>query len=320
MEFKDYYKILGIDKKASDSDIKKAYRSLAQKYHPDKNKGNSDAEEKFKEVSEAYEVLKDPEKRAKYDRLGSSYRSQAGGNTGGGFDFSQWYNPGGQGRRSQTVGDMFDTGGGGLSDFFEKIFGGMGRAESTSSFSSDQSGGRQRYSSSQSINGKDTTAELSISFMDSYKGVSKRLNVNGKPIDLNIKPGTTDGQILKLTGLGHKGQAGGKDGNLLVTINVEEDKYYKVKGRDIYIDTKIDIFDAVLGGKARVQTPNGTIEIKIAELTDTGKVYKLSGLGLPPYSKNDKPGKIYCNVQISNISELNDVQRKKWEELKQLYS
>jgi curved DNA-binding protein len=312
MEFKDYYKSLGLDKKATADDIKKSYRKLAQKYHPDKNKGDNASEEKFKEISEAYEVLKDPEKRAKYDRLGSSYRDYGGDQTqgGGGFDWSEWYaqNQGGNRGRSRTVGDMFDDGGG-LSDFFEKIFGGMGGAGSA--------GGRQRYSQSPPQNGKDLETSIEISFEEAYRGTLRRLKVNGSSIQLSVKPGIETGQTLKITGKGHKGANGGTNGNLLVNIIVSSDHEYEISGTDLKKSALIDYTTMILGGSAEVTTPKGKINLTVPALSQTGKTLKLKNMGMPVYKESGKFGDLYLELMPQLPKKITDKQQKLLESLKE---
>jgi len=305
MDFKDYYKSLELDKKATADDIKKAYRRLAQKYHPDKNKGNAEAEERFKDISEAYEVLKDPEKRAKYDRLGASYRDHNGNTSGqGGFDWSQWYSqsqPGTGKQRSRTVGDFFEQGGG-LSDFFEKIFGG-------GSTSSGHTSSRQEYSQSRPIPGKDFETSIDLTLEEAYHGAKRRLRINGSSIDLNIRPGIESGQVLKLSGKGHKGAGGGKDGNLLVKINIAPHKEYTRSGDDLKKTVLIDIFIMMLGGDTTIDTFKGKIKIAIPAESQSRKTLKLRGLGMPMYKGNDKTGDLYIEL-IPNLPErINEDQR-----------
>lgn len=317
MEFKDYYKSLGVDKKASEADIKKAYRKLAQQYHPDKNKGDASAEEKFKEISEAYEVLKDPEKRAKYDRLGSSYKNYSGGGASGqgGFDWSQWYTQQGGGgstrQRGRTVGDMFDDGGG-LSDFFEKIFGGMGGGGGFG-------GGRQRYSQQQAVDGQDYRTTLSITLQEAYTGTKRRLKINESSIDLNIRPGIEDGQVLRIPGKGHKGVGGGKDGNLLVKVSVEEDKEYERSQEDLKKKVYVNAYTMIMGGEEAVKTMKGTIKVKVPEGAQAGKTLKLKGLGMPLYKTSDKFGDLYLELVPKLPSKLSDEQKKRLESVKDVF-
>ena len=248
MDYKDYYKILGVDKKATQDEIKKAYRKLALKYHPDKNPGNKAAEEKFKEISEANEVLSDPEKRKKYDELGSNWKQyENAGAPGGGY--YQWGgSPGGGRSRVEYEGDLGDIfgGGAGFSDFFKQFFGG---SYDTGGF---QSAGRGRGSRQQrSVKGQDYQAEMSITLEEAYNGVSRIINVNNEKLKINIKPGVADGQILRVKGKGSAGQFGGQSGDLYLTIKIHPHYLFTLKDNDLYCDVPLDIYTALLGGNLK---------------------------------------------------------------------
>jgi curved DNA-binding protein len=314
MEYKDYYKVLGVEKTASQDEIKKAYRKLAVKYHPDKNAGNKEAEEKFKEINEANEVLSDPEKRKKYNELGENwkYYQQAGGQSQD-FDWSRYANQGGGSTRYYSGGDFggFEGfggagGGGGFSDFFETLFGGGG-------FS--QGGGARRGRRSSSMRGEDMRASLSITLEEAYHGVEKLFTIDGQSIKLKIKPGIPDGQVLKLTGKGYAGSGGGAHGDLLLSIMVEPDKRYERKGADLYTDLPVDIYTAQLGGKAEVKTFKGTIKVNIAKETDNGKTLRLPGMGMPIYGKTNEHGDLYVKVNLQVIKNLSEKEEKLFKEL-----
>jgi curved DNA-binding protein len=313
MEYKDYYKTLGVEKNATQDEIKKAFRKLAVKYHPDKTKGDKSAEEKFKEVNEAYEVLRDPEKRKKYDTMGSNWKAyeQAGGQQGG-FDWSQFYDQGGSGQkgyRFETGGSDSDFFGGGVfSDFFEQMFGGGG------------GGFRQQKSARGAIpvRGHDLTAEMEITLDEAYSGVSKTFRLEGEAIRLNIKPGIKDGQVLKLGGKGAPGINGGQPGDLLLTINVKNTGKYERKGDDLYADLNVDLYTAVLGGKAPFQTYKGTVNVTIPAGTQSGKLMKLPGMGMPSYSIKNKFGDLYLKIEVQVPQDLSDKEKQLFEELRQL--
>ena len=314
MEYKDYYKTLGVEKSASQDDIKKAFRKLAIKYHPDKTKGDKSAEEKFKEVNEAYEVLRDPEKRKKYDKLGANWQQyeQAGGQ--GGFDWSQFYDQtGGGGQRSyrfETGGSDSDFFGGGVfSDFFEQMFGGGGGGFS---------GQRRRAGEAIPVRGHDLTADMEITLEEAYSGVAKTFRLEGESIRLNIKPGIKDGQVLKLGGKGAPGINGGKAGDLLITINVRGDGKYERKGDDLYADFPVDLYTAVLGGKAPFATLKGTVNVTITEGTQSGKVMKLAGMGMPSYSEKSKYGDLYLKVEVQVPQSLGEEEKNLFEQLREL--
>ncbi len=305
MDFKDYYSILGVSKSATEDEIKKAYRKLAQKYHPDKNKGDSTAEEKFKDISEAYEVLKDSDKRRKYDNLGSSYNRYR--NTGGnsGFNWSDWENPGASGRRRKTsFGDMFDQGGSGFySDFFEKIFGG--------------GFGKSRGFSPTPKQGEDFKTEVDISLEEAFKGTSRLIKINKERIEIKLKAGIPDGTVLKITGKGSSGRNGGANGNLLITVNVKEHPEVELKDRDLYQDLIIDLYTAILGGSMKVKTFTGTLQVNIAPETQSGKVLKLKGLGMPEYADKAK-GDLYLNINIKLPENLSSEEKELFEKLKKI--
>ncbi|WP_439882967.1 DnaJ C-terminal domain-containing protein [Pontibacter sp. MBLB2868] len=306
MEYKDYYKILGVDKTASQADIKKAYRALAKKYHPDKTKGDPAAEEKFKDISEAYEVLGDKEKRQQYDQLGSNWRQfQQGGGAGG-----QYYGrPGGgfQGGYSQSdINDMFGGGGGGFSDFFEQFFGGgagFGQAQG--------SRGRTRPQK-----GHDYQAEIEITLQEAFAGTSRLLNVNNQQLRIKIKPGVTSGQTLRIKGKG--AEAAGGAGDLYIQVTVKPDANFERKGDDLYTSLPLDMYTAILGGDALVKTMSGELKLKIPAGTQSGKTLRLRGKGMPLYDKPDLHGDLYVKIDIKLPTNLTSEERSLFERLREL--
>jgi curved DNA-binding protein len=273
MEYKDYYKILGVDKNATPKDIKKAYRKLAAKYHPDKTKGDKTAEEKFKEVNEANEVLSDPEKREKYDTLGANWQAyeQAGG------DWRQYaqQQPGGQ-NTYYYEGDPSEFFGGhagddGFSSFFEQFFG----SRSKGGFG----GGRQR--TSRSFNGGDIEAELPITLLEAYQGGKRTFELNGQKLRITIKPGSYDGQKLRIKGKGQPGVNGGAKGDLYIKLRVQPDARFERKGNDLWVTKTIDLYTAILGGKIEIPTLTGSVKMNIPKGTDNGKTLRLKGKGMP---------------------------------------
>jgi curved DNA-binding protein len=317
MEYKDYYKILGVSKNASESEIKKAYRKLANKYHPDKNKGDKVAEEKFKEINEAYEVLKDKEKRAIYDRLGSQYNRyrQSGGDPGG-FDWSQWFasqdNGGGQ-RTYRTTGggfgDIFGGSGGGLSDFFEKIFGG--------GFSGGFSETHQSRRSAP-VKGQDIKADFEITLEDAFRGGKHTFELNGQKIQINLKPGLQDKQKLKLTGKGYPSPNGGPNGDLYLVINIRKHPVFKVKGHNLHTEMFIDVCDAVLGGDVTLNTLSGKIKLHIPPGTSCGKTLKLKGQGMPHYENPSVRGDMFVKLMIKVPEKLSPREKELFEELRKI--
>ncbi len=293
MEFKDYYSVLGVNKSASQDEIKRAYRKLALKYHPDRTKGDKEAEQKFKEANEANDVLSDPEKRKKYDQLGENWRSyqQAGGSPGG-FDWSQYANTGGGGGQTYyefkgDIGDLF--GDSGYSDFFEMLFG-----------QSTFGGGGRRKSGRRStvIRGQDYEAEIQIALEEAYKGSTRVFDLRGQSIKLKIKPGIPDGHILKLPGKGSPGISGGDAGDLLLRVKVLKDTVFERKGDDLYANVNIDLYTAVLGGKAAFKAFKGNVKIDIPKGTQSGKVMRLQNMGMPKYGKENLFGDLYLKINI----------------------
>ncbi len=308
MEYKDYYKILGVDKKASQDEIKKAFRKLAVKYHPDKNPGDKAAEEKFKEINEAYEVLKDPEKRKKYDELGENWRNfqQAGG--GSNFDWSRWQQGGG-GSRQYYTGDASDIfGEGGFSDFFSTIFGGGAGF-----------GGRTQGRRTRAMKGQDYEAEIDVTLEEAYHGTSRILNVNGQKIRVKLKPGIRDGQVLRIKGKGAPGANGGPAGDLYLKVHVLPHHLYQRVGDNLMQTVKVDLFTAVLGGKVTVNTFSGPVKITIPAGTQNGKVLRLKGKGMPVYGKKDQFGDMLVKIEVAIPEKLNEKQKKLFEELKKTF-
>ncbi len=288
MDYKDYYKILGVDKKAGQDDIKKAYRKLAIKYHPDKNPGDKKAEEKFKEINEANEVLSDPDKRKKYDELGENWQHYQQGGGGGQYGFGGG-RPGGGGQQYYSSSDE-----GGFSDFFESFFGRGGGGFG---------GGRQR---TQQIKGEDYQAETTITLEEAFQGTTRQVNLANQKLNLKLKPGIADGQVLRMKEKGGPGMNGGPHGDLFITIHVQKHPRFTRKGDDLYFDHSLDAFTAILGGKLPVDTIDKTININIPPGTDSDKTFRLKEMGMPEYSNPRQRGDSYVKVVITvpkNLSE-----------------
>ncbi len=274
MEFKDYYKVLGVDKNATQDEIKKAYRKLALKYHPDRNPGDKIAEEKFKEVTEANEVLSDPEKRKKYDQLGANWKYYQNSGQNPGFDFfSNFGNGGGQTYHfSGDLGDLFGEMGG-FSDFFKQFFGG--------GFNGNY-GGFGNSSHSIRRKGQDYQSEIEITLEEAINGSERFINVNGKKIKIKINPGIENGQKLRVKNQGGPGVNGGEPGDLYLKIKILDHPQFERKGNDLYYSLDVDIFTATLGGTKSFKTLEGKqIAVRIPEGCQSNKVLRLKGLGLP---------------------------------------
>ncbi|MGI4021356.1 MAG: DnaJ C-terminal domain-containing protein [Janthinobacterium lividum] len=301
MEYKDYYKILGVSKTASQDEIKKAYRKLAVKYHPDKNPNDKVAENKFKEANEANEVLSKADKRKQYDELGENWQSyqQAGGyaNQGGG-------RPGSSRRGGGFSTEDFYDGGGQFSDFFENIFGGGGSP-----------GGR---SSRRAASGEDLTAEMHITLEEAFHGASRQVNIGDSKVNMKLKAGVGEGQVLRLKGKGEAGRGGGDNGDLLITMHILAHQKFERKENDLYFDQPIDLYTAVLGGKIPVQGISKTVNMTIAAGTDSNKTFRLKGLGMPVYKDPETFGDAYVRVVIQTPKNLSDQEKELFEQLAKL--
>ncbi|RPI63638.1 MAG: J domain-containing protein [Ignavibacteriales bacterium] len=309
MDYKDYYKILGVEKNATQDEIKKAYRKLAMKHHPDRNAGKKSSEEKFKEITEANEVLSDPEKRKKYDTLGSNWNQYQ--HTGGqGFDdFSSRFGGGrrqsGQGSTyeySGNINDIFGNAGGGFSDFFESFFGGSGGGF----------GGRTQPQKT----AIDIEANMNVTLEDVFVGSEKQISVEGKKLKIKINPGTKDGQKLRLKGLGRSKTADGTKGDLYLNIHIIQHPFYEIKENDLYYNLDVDLYTAVLGGKENIRTLDGkTISINIPEGTESEKILRLKNLGM----HNDTGrGDLFVNIHVTIPKDLNKEEKELFKKLKSL--
>lgn len=294
MEYKDYYKLLGVEKTANQDEIKKAYRKLAVKYHPDKNQGDKNAEAKFKEVAEAYEVLGDAEKRKQYDQLGANWKQYQNS----GFDPSSGTNRRGGRRTYETNGDDSEFfGGSGFSDFFESFFGrGRNRGRSSSygyDFESPES---------------DLVGEIPISLEEAYHGAERIINLQDEKIKVKIKPGAYDGLKLRVKGKGQKGSSG-RSGDLYLTVKINPHTLYERKGDDLHMETPLDLFTALLGGKQEIAALSGKVSIPIKEGTQNGKIVRLKGKGMPVYGKDNFFGDLYVKLIVRLPERLTDEQK-----------
>jgi len=301
MEYRDYYQILGVDRKADEKEIKRAYRKLALKYHPDKNPGDKQAEEKFKELNEAYEVLGDAEKRAKYDQLGASYRQwERMGRGSGDFDWSQWAGGAPGGATRVEFGDLGDLFGGGFSDFFNAIFGGGGMA-----------GASPR--SAASGQGRDVRQKLAISLAEAYTGGSRRVAIDGRKLEVKIPAGAQTGTRIRLSGQGVRGARG--SGDLYLDVEVLADERFERKGDDLYAESEVDLYTAVLGGEIQVPTLEGDVVLTIPPGSQPGQTFRLKGRGMPMLRHKDQHGDLFVSLKIAIPTDLSPEERGLFEKL-----
>ncbi len=309
VSYKDYYQLLGVDRKATKDEISKAFKKLARTYHPDLNPGDTKAEEKFKELNEAYEVLKDPEKRRMYDQLGHNWQH------------GQQFNAGGFG--GQGFGGGFGGGSGGdFSDFFEAIFGqaargggqgfGGGFGGAQGGFGADPFGGFQRRPSK----GKDIQAEITITLEDALKGNRRSITLSGaqgkRDLEVNIPAGSKEGSKLRLTGQGEPSPSGGASGDLFLRIKFMTHALFSVDGNDISYDLPLTPWEAALGVKARIPTLEGEIEMNIPAGTSSGRRFRLRGRGL---GKEGARGDQMVRAMIRVPESLSDEERALFEQL-----
>ena len=294
MIYKNYYKDLGVGKTATPDEIKKAYRTLAKKYHPDKTKGDKTAEEKFKEINEANEVLSDPEKRKKYDQFGADWKHyEEAGAQPGGFDWSKYASGrGGQPHQTSTHesdGNFADES---VNDLFEMLFG--------------QRSGQRRGRRSVTVKGEDLETETTLSLEEAYHGTTRLIRINRQTIKVTIKPGVADRQMLRILGKGGVGLNGGPNGNLYLTIKIAPHPEFQWKGNDLHCDLPVELYTAVLGGNTHIKTFKGKVTVNIPKGTPNGKELRLRGLGMPIYAKRNEFGNLLVKINIvlpENLSE-----------------
>lgn len=301
MEFIDYYKLLELDKSASKADIKKAYRRLARKYHPDLNPNDKEAQARFQQINEAHEVLSDPEKRKKYDEYGKDWqhadqfeeakRQQA--SSGG---FGRGFGGGGQ---SYSYSGSFDDDT--FSDFFEQMFGGRARAEGAH---------RGRH-----FKGQDFNAELQLRLSEVFQSQKHTLTINGKNIRLTIPAGVENGQTIKIKGHGGPGVHGGPKGDLFITFKILNDTSFRREKEHLYSTEEIALSTAVLGGEIEVKTFTGKVKLKVKPGTQNGSKIKLKGKGFPKY-KREGHGDLYITYKIKTPEHLTERQKELFQELK----
>ncbi len=315
MAYIDYYKILGVDKTATQDDIKKAFRKLARQYHPDLNPNDPNAKERFQAINEANEVLSDPEKRKKYDEYGENwkhadefeaqrkaYQNQQGG---GGGDGEYWYSTdgthfsgfGGEGMHG------FGGNGSGFSDFFEELFGHRGAGA-----------GRGAHGA---FKGQDIQGELQLTLREAATTHKQTFSVNGENLRITVPAGIANGQIIKLKGHGGKGVNGGPDGDLYITFNIADDPVFRRKDNDLYTDVNIDLYTAVLGGEVTVNTLDGQVKLKVRPGTQNDAKVRLKGKGFPVYKQDGTYGDLIVTYHVTIPTTLTDKQKDLFRQLQQ---
>jgi curved DNA-binding protein len=297
MDFVDYYKILGIDKNTSQDDIKKAYRKLARKHHPDLNPNNKESHKLFQQINEANEVLSDAEKRKKYDEYGKDWKHAE--------QFEQAKHSSQQnysGAGGQSFSGDFDEGG--FSDFFESLFGGSGR----------------RSAQQTKFRGQDYNAELQLNLTDAYTTHQQTITVNGKNVRITIPAGIENGQKIKLKGYGAPGANGGPNGDLYITFFIINNSKFKRDGNDLYTDIDIDLYTALLGGEITIETLSGKVKLKVNPETQNGAKIRLKGKGFPVYKSEGQFGDLFVSYNVKLPTNLTTKEKELFTELSKLKS
>ncbi len=316
MEYKDYYKTLGVERDASTEDIRKAYRKLARKYHPDVNPNNKAAEERFKEINEANEVLTDPEKRQKYDQLGSSWRDYQ--NTGadpGNFDWGQWFGGAAPGGTRQTY-TYTTTGAGGMgggdpfSEFFESLFGGAGSTNSGRT--------RTRSGFNQMSEGQNTELPVEITLEEAFEGTHRVIDTGSRKIEVQIPAGVRTGSRVRIAGEGQSGFNGGSKGDLHLVVQVRPHPQFERDGDDLRTTTMVDLYTLILGGEATIPTLKGKLALRIPPETASGRVFRLRGQGMPVVKHPKKKGDLLVTIVAKIPESLTEREKELYRELAEL--
>lgn len=299
MDYKDYYKVLGVERNASEDDIRKAYRKLAMQYHPDRNPNDKQAEERFKEINEAYQVLSDSQKRAHYDRLGSDYSKWQRRGAPGDFnwdDYVRGYPGGGTRVNVEDLEDLFG-GAGGFSDFFRTIFGrgaeGMGTGTRTRTRQQQPQGYQQ---------------ELEITLEEAYQGTTRLLQSDGKQKQVRIPAGVRTGSKVRVPGVGPNGL------DLYLIVDVKDDPRFERRGNDLHTTATVDVFTAILGGEAEVETLGGKVKLTIPAGTQPEQAFRLAGRGMPSVKNANEKGDLYVRLKVQVPKYLSPKQRELLEE------
>lgn len=292
MEYQDYYKILGVPRGSSADEIKRAYRKLALQYHPDRNPGDKRAEERFKEINEAYQVLGDPKKRERYDQLGADYSQwQQRGAPGGSYDWGRW--SGGQATQEVNLDDLFG-GDSAFSDFFRSIFGGSPIGQTL----------RGRTSS----RGATMQQPVGISLKEAFTGTTRSIQTGNRRVDVKFPPGVRTGTKIRVPGAG-PARADGSPSDIYLIIDVAEDPFFERDGDDLHTHVTIDVFKAMLGGETEVKTLSGRIVLTIPAGTQPDQVFRVAGRGMPVLKRSGLSGDLYVHVKVEIPKQLTARQR-----------
>lgn len=356
IEYKDYYKVLGVERSADAKAIKSAYRKLARKYHPDVNPSNKESEARFKEINEAYEVLSDPDKRKKYDQLGSDWERYQRAGDAGGFDFSRYAQPGSGGAYTYSTSGMNDED---FSDFFETIFGGSGFGGTrTSTGRGGYSGYGPGFATQpRQLKGEDYDQLVEVTLEEAYNGTKRilqmqvhdpcptchgdgviRNTVNGRTetqtcttclgegyisrsrqLEVKIPAGVTNGSRVKLAGQGGPGRNGGPTGDLYMVITVLPNTRFEREGDNVRVNVPVDLYTALLGGEVEVPTPRGgRLALRIPAETQNGRLFRLTGQGMPTLGNNERKGDLLAKVEVVLPTHLSDYEKERFEELREV--
>jgi curved DNA-binding protein len=289
MDYKDYYKVLGVPRNASADEIRKVYRKLAMQYHPDRNPGDKQAEDRFKEINEAYQVLSDEQKRARYDQLGSDYSNwQQRGGSPNDFNWGQW--AGGSGGTRVDMGDLNDLfGDGTFSDFFRSVFGGAGAAQTARSAMSNEQ-------------------PVRITLKEAFEGATRQITTEKRKVQVRIPAGVKDGSKVRVAGAGPQG------GDLFLIVDIEADDRFEREGNDLHTNASVDVFTAILGGEAEVETMTGKVRLNIPAGTQPGQLFRIAGRGMPPLRNSHTKGDLYVRLKVQIPKYLSSKQRELLEE------
>jgi curved DNA-binding protein len=307
MEYRDYYETLGISRNAEAAEIRRAYRSLARQYHPDLNPNNKEAEERFKALNEAYEVLSDPEKRKKYDQFGRDWQRYQQAPGAGDFDWSRWQQqPGGAGSTytyttAEDVEDLFGAEQG-FSDFFESLFG-RGRPQAGQARARPQ-------------RGQDLEHPVEVTLREAFTGTTRLMTKDGRQLEVRIPPGVRTGSRVRMSGEGAPGRGAGEAGDLYLVVDVLPDPQFERAGDDLTTDVEVPLYTATLGGEVAVPTLGGTVKLSVPAGTQNGRRFRLRGRGMPQLRQPENYGDLYAVVRVRLPEHLNDEERALFEQLR----